>query len=1006
MTPLKETPAVVSIAAGQSFADALAKGILDRAAGDPLKLSESLILLPSRRACRTLREAFLRLSGGEALLLPNMQPIGDVDAEEVAMLMAGEDDVADILNIPSAISPLERQLLLAKLVRGAKKAQDPQQNTSFDQAVALADSLGRFLDEVQTEGLDFAKLHDLVPQEFAGHWQLTLDFLKILTENWPKILAERGVIDGAERRNLLIAAQIRAWKKHPPAYPIIAAGSTGTVPAVRDLLALVAKLPRGEVVLPGLDRGMDDESWEKLPEDHPQYNLKKLLGHMGLARGGVGDWEQKNTPAINTMRVRLMSEALRPAETTEHWRRLRTGDIGAQALNGLTRIDCDTPQEEADVIALIMRETLEEPGKTAALITPDRRLARRVSLSLRRWGIDIDDSGGQPLTELPIGTWFMLTAEMAEEELAPVTLLSFLKHPVMAANMESKKLDDMVQLLDRLVLRGPRPSTGFAGLRDAVLVLPDENEHKMNLLHWLESMQSQMKSFVELMSSKKETSFRTLLEKHIRMAETLAATTEMNGAQRLWGWENAESMSNFLSDLWATSRDVPDLAPENYVSLMGNLLKAVTVRPHYGAHPRLSILGQIEARLYSADLVILAGLNEGTWPALPAHDPWMSRPMRKKFGLPAPERSIAIAAHDFVQAATAPEVVLTRARKVDGTPTVPARWLLRLETVLQAVGIDLQERKALIYRQWVKDMDTPAAVKPVTRPAPAPPVAARPRKLSVTRIESWMRDPYQIYAQYVLNLRCLEDIDADPGGAERGTFIHAALEKFIQSFPDRLPPDATERLLDYGRVALKEGRIPEEVEAFWWPRFEKIAEQFVMQEREWREQAKPYLTEVSGEWQFEAKEGPFFLTGKADRIDKFSGDEYAIIDYKSGVVPKTGDVQQGLSPQLPLEALMLEKGAFEKIASGKVAELVYWRVTGSGQKPVERKSVLAKDADLSQVIKAAESGLKSLVDLFDNPATPYLSQPRADAKPKFSDYEHLARVKEWGIAGDDAEEAA
>jgi ATP-dependent helicase/nuclease subunit B len=536
-------------------------------------------------------------------------------------------------------------------------------------------------------------------------------------------------------------------------------------------------------------------------------------------------------------------------------------------------------------------------------------------------------------------------------------------------------------------------------------VLDDENKEKKNLQAWLGAVEAEMRSFVELMSSKKETSFRTLLEKHIRMAESLAATTEMNGAQRLWAWENADSMSNFLSDLWATSRDVPDLAPENYVSLMGNLLKSVTVRPHYGAHPRLSILGQIEARLYSADMVILGGLNEGTWPALPAHDPWMSRPMRKKFGLPAPERSISIAAHDFVQAATAPEVILTRARKVDGTPTVPARWLLRLETVLQAVGIDMPETAALRYRQWLKDMDTPAAVKPISRPTPSPPVAARPRKLSVTRIESWMRDPYQIYAQYVLNLRCLEDIDADPGGAERGTFIHAALEKLIQSYPDRLPPDATEKLLDYGRTALKEGRIPQEVEAFWWPRFEKIAEQFVVQEREWREQAKPYLTEVSGQWQFEAKEGPFLLTGKADRIDKFSNGEYAIIDYKSGVVPKTGDVQQGLSPQLPLEALMLEKGAFENIAAGKVTELVYWRVTGSGQKPVERKSVLSKDSDLAHVIAQAEKGLKSLVDHFDKPDTPYMSQPRADAKPHFSDYEHLARVKEWGIAGEEEEAA-
>ena len=1000
---LKETPSVINIPAGQSFADALARGILDRAADDPLKLSEGLILLPSRRACRTLREAFLRLSGGAALLLPRMQPIGDVDAEEVAMLLAAEADAEDVLNIPAAISPLERQLLLAKLIRKAKSVQD--QNASFEQAVALADSLGRFLDEVQTEGRDFKALGELVPQEFAEHWQLTLDFLKILTEHWPKILEERNVLDVAERRNRLIAAQIRAWKTHPPEYPVIAAGTTGTVPAVRDLLGLVARLPQGEVVLPGLDRAMDDDSWGKLPEDHPQYNLKKLLDHLGLLRESVAEWELKKQPALNTQRVRLMSEALRPAETTERWRSLRTGDITEKALDGFSRIDCGTPQEEADIIALILRETLETPGKTAALITPDRRLARRVSLSLRRWGILIDDSGGQPLTELSIGTWFMLTAEMAEEELAPVTLLSFLKHPIMAGNMEQKNLSEMVQLLDKMVLRGPRPSTGFAGLRDAVLVLEDEVKEKRNLQAWLLAIEGEMRGFVELMASKKELPFRTLLEKHIRMSESLAATTEMNGAQRLWAWENSDSMSNFLSDLWATSREVPDLAPENYVTLMKNLLKSVTVRPHYGAHPRLSILGQIEARLYSADTVILGGLNEGTWPALPAHDPWMSRPMRKKFGLPAPERSIAIAAHDFVQAATAPEVIMTRARKVDGTPTVPARWLLRLETVLQAVGIDMPEGNARRYRQWLKDMDMPGEVKPVTRPGPMPPVAARPRKLSVTRIESWMRDPYQIYAQYVLNLRCLEDIDADPGGAERGTFIHAALEKFIKAFPDRLPPDATEKLLGYGQEALKEGRIPQEVEAFWWPRFQKIAEQFVQQEREWRETAKPYLTEVKGEWKFEAKEGPFLLTGTADRIDKFAGEEYAIIDYKSGFVPKTGDVEQGLSPQLPLEALMLEKGAFEKIASGKVTDLVYWRVTGSGQKPVERKSVLGRDSDIATVIATAETGLKSLVDHFDKPDTPYLSQPRAEAKPRFSDYEHLARVKEWGIAGEEEEAA-
>ncbi|MEZ0259714.1 MAG: double-strand break repair protein AddB [Alphaproteobacteria bacterium] len=996
---LRDTPVVVNIPAGRSFADSLALGILEQTGRDPLKLSEMLILLPSRRSIRTLREAFLRLSGGDPLLLPAMQPVGDIDDDEVAMLLAAEADAGAVLDIPPAVSSLERQLLLARLV------QKFHVHLSFDQAVALAESLGRFLDEVQTEKLDFANLEKLVPEEFAQHWQKTLDFLKILTEHWPKILAERGVKDVAERRNLLIEAQIAAWKKYPPQHPVIAAGTTGTVPAVRELLGLVARLPQGQVVLPGLDRALDEESWTNLREDHPQYNLKALLSHFGLLRESVTDWKLEKQLPINNARVALLSEAMRPAETTEHWRSLRAGDIPAQALDNFTRVDCGTPQEEADVIALILRETLENPVKTAALVTPDRRLARRVSLSLRRWGIEIDDSGGQPLTELEIGTWMNLTAEMAADELAPVALLSFLKHPVMAASMPSDELRGMIYLLDEKALRGPRPTSGFEGLKEGIKALGEEKPYRAQLLTWLEKLEADMKAFTALMSQKAPVPFRHLLEKHIRMAETLAATEEMNGAQRLWAWEAAEPMSKFLGELWQVARQVPDISPGDYVSLLGSLMKKVSVRSHIGAHPRLFIFGLLEARLHSTDLVILGGLNEGTWPALPAHDPWMSRPMRKKFGLPPPEYKIGIAAHDFVQAASCPEVVITRAQKVDGTPTVPARWLLRLETVLQAAGLEIPARKAEVYRQWMQDLDRPAEVKPVKRPEPRPPVEARPRQLSVTRVESWMRDPYQIYAQYVLGLRCLEDIDADPGGAERGTFIHAALEKFIKEYPDALPPDAAQKLLEFGRIALKEQRIPQEVEAFWWPRFERVADEFIREERAWRESARPFITEVSGKWQFDTKTKPFTLTGKADRIDKFNEGSYAIIDYKSGFVPQSRDVAEGLSPQLPLEALMLKEGAFDKIpAGGDVADLVYWRVTGSGQKPVERKSVIGRDVDMTTLLQEAAAGLMSLVDKFDDPATPYPSQPRAEAKSRFSDYEHLARVKEWGIAGD--EEAA
>jgi ATP-dependent helicase/nuclease subunit B len=992
-----ETCSVANIGSGQSFADSLARGLLERYP-DPLSLSECAILLPNRRSCRTLRESFLRLSEGKALLPPRLMPIGEVEAEDVALLLAG-DAAAEVIDLPPAVGALERQLLLAQAIRAAKMAQ------SFDQAVGLAEGLGRFLDEVQTAGKDFSGLESLVPQEYAAHWQKTLEFLKIITEHWPKILKTENVVDIAERRNLLLTAQARAWSGNPPAHPVIAAGVTGAVPAVRALLSVVAKLPQGLLVLPGLDRHMDDESWDKIGEDHPQFNLKTLLTHLGVARGAVAEWRLKKPPAVNEQRLRMVSEVMRPAETTEKWRALRRTDLGGPALDGLTRVDCDTLQEEADVIALLLRETLETKGRTAALVTPDRRLARRVCLSLRRWGIMIDDSGGQPLTELEIGSWLMLTAEMAEEELAPVTLLAFLRHPLTRTNMDANDLKAMINLLDKTALRGPRPDKGFAGLREAVAGLSEEQSgDRTKLLDWLGRIEELMRPYVALMATRDEVDFAQLLEKHIRMAEALATTPEMNGAQRLWRGEVAEYAANFLIQLWHSRKSVPALAPADYVSLMNALLKNVTVRPHFSAHPRLAILGQIEARLYSADLMILGGLNEGSWPALPAHDPWMSRPMRKAFGLPSPESLISLTAHDFVQGITAKEVVVTRARKVDGTPTVPARWLLRLEAVLKAAGVALPNDKAAQYRRWLAELDRPATVKPALRPAPQPPVVARPRKLSVTGVETWMRDPYQIYARHVLKLAPLEDLDADPGGAERGTFIHAALEEFIAAFPAELPADAEEQLLAFGHTALRTLRIPETVEAFWWPRFERVAREFVRQEREWRETARPHRTEVSGEWRFAAGTGPFTLTGKADRIDRFLDGDYAIIDYKSGIVPKPGDVAEGLSPQLPLEALMLERGAFPEI-SGRVAELVYWRVTGSGQRPVEKRPALLKDESPAEVIAAAEQGLKSLVERFDDPATPYLSQPRAEAKARYNDYGHLARVREWSISGDEEEAA-
>lgn len=995
---LDDQPHVYNIPPGFCFAESFAQGLIEETSDDPAKLSDYLLLLPSRRACRILRDVFLRLSGGKALLLPRMHPLGDVDADEVSLLLAASD--SGMPDIPPAISKLERQILLARLISQTGKA------GSFDQAASLARDLAVFLDEVQTEGLSFDNLSQLVPEEFSAHWQETLEFLTILTTHWPAILTSRGVIDPAARRNMLLAAQIAAWRHAPPSYPVIAAGSTGTIPAVRELLKLVARLPQGRLVLPGLDTQLDPHSFDLAGQDHPQYQLKKLIQEVGIARADVKTWPLAKKPPVNLARSRLTSETMRPAETTEIWRQLNPSDFTG-SLDRLTRIDCDTSQEEADTIAVLLREVLETPGKTAALITPDRRLARRVTQSMLRWDIAVDDSGGQPLTELPVGSWLVGLAEMARDNMAPVALLSLLKHPMMAAAMPAEDLRASIYMLDELVLRGPRPAGGFEGLRDALSLLSDKKAAaRQNLLNWLDQIEPLLAPYVALMALRESLSFRDLLVAHIETAEALAQTLERAGAARVWRNEAGDAASWLLQELRAAAGDVPDMQPAHYVSFLYGMLKSVTVRPAYGAHPRLNILGQLEARMYTADLVILSGLNEGTWPELAKHDPWMSRPMRKRFGLPSPEQNLGIAAHDFSQVVCAHDVVLTRSRKVDGTPTVPARWLMRLQAVLQAVGMPMDTVRGQQYRQWLKDIDQPESVRPAQRPAPVPPVAARPNSLSVTRIEAWMRDPYQIYAQYVLGLRAFDDIDADPGGAERGTFIHEALEEFTRRYPDDLPPDAEAALIAEGRIALAAMKVPPEVEAFWWPRFEKIAAVFVEQEKNWRKISSPFVTEAQGSLLIDAESGGFTLTGKADRIDRLQDGGYAVIDYKSGTPPSKAEVQSGLSPQLPLEALMIERGAFDAIPVQTVEKMIYWKVTGSGEVPVKQEHMAKDTHEAAELTIAAEAGLKALIDHFAQADSAYLSLPRTGIKAPYSDYNHLARVQEWRVSGEDEEDAA
>ncbi|HKT17821.1 MAG TPA: double-strand break repair protein AddB, partial [Stellaceae bacterium] len=699
-------PAIYSIPFDKPFLDTLVTGLMRRAHRDPLALARMTVLLPTRRAARSLREAFLRASNGEALLLPKMIPVGDLDPEELAFRSDESDAAGAGFDLPPAVPPLRRQLLLTQLVQAFGRSGEA---LPLGQAAPLAASLARFLDEVQTENRDFADLAALVPAQYAQHWQDILVFLSIITEHWPKMLGDLGCLDPSAWRNRMLAAQIAAWRNEAPAGPIIAAGLTGGIPAVGDLMECVAHLPHGAVVLPGLDVFADGAAWEEVRKDpaHPQHLMSRFLDRLELDPAAVKPWVGRFVPSA---RGRLVGEALAPAELSHRWRFV--GLIERGSLKGLRRIDCPGPQEEAVTIALLLRERLEMPGATAALVTPDRDLARRVAAELKRWNIDIDDSAGVPLDKTPPGVFLRLVLDLAAQRLAPLPLLAALKHPLAAAGLAPGGFRDSVRRLEVEILRGPRPEPGIEGLRK---LLPERAGELRALVARLETALGPLLVALDA----PQIALPALLSAHIAACEALAASAEEAGAARLWREPAGEAGALFLNELLQAAANFPTLSGAEYPALFEALLSGPMVRPPYGRHPRLFIWGLLEARLQHADLIVLGSLNEGVWPAASPGDPWLSRPMREAFGLPPPERRIGVAALDFALALGAQEVVMTRAARVEGTPTVPSRWLLRLETLLRAAGLEGALARDVAPLHWQAAIDAPPGpARPLAPPEP------------------------------------------------------------------------------------------------------------------------------------------------------------------------------------------------------------------------------------------------------------------------------------------------
>jgi ATP-dependent helicase/nuclease subunit B len=994
----RPAPRWFTIGAERPFLDDLARGIVSAlGGGGEDSLAEAVILMPTRRAARGLAHALLGAAPTSALLLPQIRVIGDLDEGEPPFESA---DVA--IDLPPAISAWRRRFELAGLVAEHQRAFGRRIDAS--QVLALADALAAFLDGCEIEEVDPAgKIETLVEGDLAGHWRQSADFLNVAVEAWPARLRQLGLMDVAERRVALLRGLAEQWRANPPTRAVIAAGSTGSAPSSADLLKVIAEAPRGCVVLPGLDADLAESAWTEIGEPHPQFTLSRLLARAGVSRAEVPDWPPVKRSGAGRWRRRLINEALRPPGETADWiqqiksLRAETADAEidpiAEGLAGLSVVTARTEEEAATVAALLLREALAVDGMTAALISPDAGLARRVSARLSRWGVTADSSAGKPLAGAPAAVLAGLVARLLVDPADPVTLLAAFKHPL-ARFGRSDDLDGARYAIERYALRGARPSDLDAVVRR----LRDRSAPDLEgAVAMVEAARDAIDPARALFDGGAATAAEAARALTTALEALCADGSGTPGA--LWSGLGGEGLAGVLQALIAESAGLPEVTRAGFADLLQTLLAGETIRAGGASHPRLQILGVLEARLVRADRLILAGLEEGSWPAATPIDPFLSRPMRVALGLPPPERRIGLSAHDFAQAASAPEVILLHAERRGGAPAIASRWLWRLSTLVEGADLNLPRRDEVL--DWARAIDAPLAdppdrLKTATRPKPTPPFASRPRELPVTDIERWVRDPYGLYAKRILGLRPMERPDEPVEARARGNAVHEAFQKFVEAHPGELPPDAHERFTALLVAALETHGMPPARMA----REQTLAARMSTWALAFEQRRRPgaeLFVEVKGAYSFETPRGRFTVTARADRIEARGGSA-DVLDFKTGQPPSRKMVEAGFSPQLTLTGAILAAGGFETIQRRDTGDLVYVRVTG-GRTPGQEIAPFSGGA--SALIQAAIAGLRRRVEAYDDEATPYLSWAAPQFMGRFGgDYDHLARLWEWHVVGD------
>ena len=893
------------------------------------KFTELTVFLPTRRSCRALQEMLIHRSSKKATLLPSILPIGDNITNEL------DDSFQDL----ELIGKIEQKLIITKIIAESKMG------FSLSQASSLSNSIINLFNEIESEKIDVSKLEELDISDLAGHWSSIKEFLTDGYNKWQTTLSKKGQQNFASYRNNTLNNITNSYNNQH----VIIAGSTGSMRSVREFIKFIAGQKNGKVILPPIDLELDDCSWEEINLTHAHYHIKELLEFCEISRTEVKQISQEDKQLL--LRSKLIQNIALPGK----------GALGDYNTNDIEYINAASPLEEAALISTIIRKLhTSSPNEEIALVTHNENLIKNVEIYLKRFNIEIDNSLGINFRHSNIASFFFVTLDVALSNFSIIKLLEFLKHPLVRSNY--------AEAIEH-ALRGNFEVNNSYEIKKIL-----RKSGNVKITEYFDILEQQFLEIFNLCNAD-EVSLHKLISSCLHLME------EIN--PNLWRYSEAETAVSFFKELLDSSQYFPTITISDTKTILDNLFSGIRIRAKLGWSPKIVALNPVEVRFTRFKHVILADLNEDSWPQNNRQDPWMNNSMREFIGLPNNKSNISKSFHDFYLCMHCPNVFITRSNKKDGAETTPSRFLMKL---LSYIDRNLP-KESIKTKYWDSQYKSLFAAHSYTSELglASLPKECFPKKIAATNLEMLIKNPYGFYAKKALSLYKLDDLEQEETAADFGNFIHETFEDYCNDY-HKLEMDKYSAIIKISEGVLRKMNLPEFISSMWRPKFKRIAEEFIVYDQARREKAAQIFVEIEGKMNQSINGVAVSLTGKADRIELGEDGLVSVIDYKTGVAPSKLDVARGHSPQLLLESLIAKNGGFKEFKCNGAIEMVYIKINSG--KPYITENIIEFTPELEE---AANNGILDLLKYFTSDAAHFLPSPNPAIKMRYNDYKHLAR---------------